>query len=80
MTITEKYIIDTYSLMFDNMPSISKIELLQKLANSLKIEKKTDKEKVFFSSFGAFASDKSADEIVKEIKKSRSFNRKNIEL
>lgn len=80
MTITEQYIINTYSSMFENMSSVSKIELLQKLANSLKIEKRTDKYKDFFSSFGGFESDKSAEEIIKDIKESRNFNRRNIEL
>ncbi len=80
MTITERYIINTYSLLFENMTSLSKIELLQKLANSLKIENRADKNKDFFSSFGGLESDKSAEEIIKDIKESRSFNRKNLQL
>ena len=36
MTNTEKYIIETYSVLFDSLSSIGKIELLEKLAKSLK--------------------------------------------
>ena len=79
MTVTEKYIIETYSSLFDGLNSTSKIELLEKLAKSLKKERKsTDKE--FFKSFGAFGSKKSAEEISKEIKESRNFNREDLKL
>ncbi len=30
MTITERYIVDTYSTLFEGLNSISKIELLEK--------------------------------------------------
>ena len=43
----EKYIIETYSEFFDNLSSIEKIELLEKLAKSLKRDNKV-KEKNFF--------------------------------
>jgi hypothetical protein len=36
-------------------------------------------EKRFYSSFGAFADDKSADEIIAEIKESRTFTQKDIQ-
>lgn len=36
------------------------------------------KERDFYKSFGAFASDKSAEEIIKDIKKSRTFRKKNL--
>jgi hypothetical protein len=39
----------------------------------LKKEKKS-KEKDFYKSFGAFESDKSAEEMIKEIRESRKFN------
>ncbi len=79
MTITEKYIVDTYSSIFDGLTTISKIELLEKLANSLK-KSNSNKKNDFFNSFGAFGSDKSAEEIVSEIKESRKFLRGEIKL
>ena len=77
MTHTEKYIVDTYSGLFDGLNSITKLELLEKLAKSIRKEP-TSKEKDFFKSFGAFASDKTAEEIVAEIKDSRKFREKNL--
>jgi len=75
MTHAEKYIIETYSGFFENLSSIGKIELLEKLAKSLKRDNKA-KEKDFFKSFGAFASEKSAEEIALEIRESRKFREK----
>lgn len=74
MTVAEKYIIETYSNLFEGLNSISKIELLEKLAKSLKRERKNS-DTDFFKSFGAFDSEKSAEQITKEIKGSRKFNR-----
>lgn len=79
MTVADKYIIETYSNLFEGLNSINKIELLEKLAKSLKREKK-DREKEFFKSFGAFGSDKSAEDINREIKESRKFNREDLRL
>jgi hypothetical protein len=36
MTATEKYILNTYSNLIDGLKSISKIELIEKLAKLLK--------------------------------------------
>jgi hypothetical protein len=72
MTTVEKHIIETYSGLFDGLSSLSKLELLEILAKSLKRERKTG-EKEFFESFGAFGSDKPAREIASEIKASRKF-------
>jgi hypothetical protein len=79
MTVAEKYIVDTYSNLFEGLNSNSKIELLEKLAKSLKKEQKSS-EKEFFKSFGAFGSEKPAEEIVKELKESRKFNREDLKL
>lgn len=73
MTHAEKHIIETYSGLFESLSSISKLELLEKLAKSIRKDNKT-KEKEFFKSFGAFASDKSAEEIAREIKESRRLS------
>ena len=53
------------------------VELIERLSKSLKKEKNS-KEKAFFKSFGAFSSDKSAEEIVTEIKASRKFREKDL--
>jgi len=78
MTVTDKYIIETYTNLFEKLSAVSKTELLEKLSNSLK-SSNNSKSKDFFKSFGAFGSDKSAEEIVKEIKDSRKFVRKEIQ-
>jgi predicted nucleotidyltransferase len=79
MTTAEKHIVDAYSGLFDGLSSSSKIELLESLAKSLKRNRKTG-EKEFFKSYGAFGSSKPAEEIVKEIKDSRKFRKKDIKL
>ena len=77
MTHAERYIVESYSGLFDSLSSIGKVKLLEKLAKSLKKDKKV-REKDFFKSFGAFASEKSAEEITTEIRESRTFREKNL--
>lgn len=79
MTVTEKYIVETYSSLFKGLNSTSKIELLEKLAKTLK-KGSGSADKEFYKSFGAFGSDKSAEEITREIRKSRNFNREDLKL
>ena len=79
MTVADKYIVDTYSNLFEGLNSMSKIELIEKLLKSLKVERKT-KEKAFYKSFGAFESNKSAAEISKGIKDNRKFKREDLKL
>jgi hypothetical protein len=77
MSYTEKYLVETYSGLFEGLSSLSKIELIEKLSKSLKKEKKIKKED-FYKSFGAFVSSKSAAEIIKDIRSSRTFRKKEI--
>lgn len=77
MSHTEKYIVETYSGLFEGLSSLSKLELIENLSKSLKVEKNT-KDTLFYKSFGAFASDKSAEEIIVEIRLSRKFRKKEI--
>jgi len=79
MTHAEKHIVETYAGLFESLSSISKLELLEKLAKSIKRGEKS-KEEEFFKSFGAFVSDKSAEDISKEIKESRKFRAKDLKL
>lgn len=77
MSSTDKHIIETYSMLFDGLSSLTKIELIERLTKSLKREKNSKKD-TFFKSFGAFGSEKPAEEIVEEIKSSRKFRNKEI--
>ena len=78
MTYTDKHIVEMYSGLFEGLSSISKIELIESLSKSLKADKKT-KESNFYKSFGAFASTKSAEEIISDIKLNRKFRKKEIQ-
>ena len=78
MTYVDKRIVETYSGIFEGLSSLNKIELIESLSKSLKTEQKK-KEDRFYHSFGAFASDKSAQEIIADIKESRKFRNREIE-
>ncbi len=67
-------LIDGYLQLLHNLSPNNKLDLISKLSLSLKTDI-TDKRKSFKKSFGAFESEKSADEIITEIRKSRTFNR-----
>ena len=79
MTFTDKHIVKTYSKLFKGLNEDSKVELIENLSKSLK-SKKERKDAGFYESFGAFESEKSANEIIAEIKSSRKFREKDIEL
>ncbi len=79
MTRVERHIVEVYSGLFESLSSIGKLALLERLTKSIKKDKKS-REKDFFSSFGAFASDKSAEEIISEIRGSRKFRAKDLKL
>ena len=78
MTYTDKHIVETYSGLLESLNSESKAELIESLSKSLKTEKKNTESK-FYKSFGTFASEKSAEEIIADIKSSRKFRKKEIE-
>ena len=77
MSYTNRHIVETYSGLFEGLSSLSKIELIESLSKSLKTDKST-KDSNFYKSFGAFSSEKSAEEIILEIKSSRKFRNKEI--
>jgi len=77
MTYTDKHIIATYSGLLEGLSSESKTELIENLSKSLKSERK-NKERKFYKSFGAFASSKSAEEIIADIRSGRKFRKKEI--
>lgn len=76
MTVTDKNILETYSNLFEGLSFSNKIELIERLTKSIKSNK--SKENSFYKSFGAFAFEKSAEEIVSDIKANRNFKDKEI--
>lgn len=79
MSYTDRIIVETYSGLFEGLSSLNKIELIESLSRSLKMEL-TTRETTFYKSFGAFSSEKSAEEIIADIKSSRKFKNKEIKL
>jgi len=77
MSYTDRHIVETYSGLFEGLSASSKIELIESLSKSLKIEK-TTKDNKFYKSFGAFSTEKSGEKITKDIKSSRVFRSKEI--
>jgi hypothetical protein len=77
MTHSEKKIIESYTPLIESLSSEGKLELMENLVRSIRLENKS-KEVDFFSSFGAFGSEKSADDISAEIKASRKFRGKKL--
>ena len=77
MTYIDRHIVETYKGLFEALNPISKIELIESLSKSLKTENKT-KENLFYKSFVAFSSDKSAEENIKDLRASRKFRKKEI--
>jgi len=77
MSYTDRIIVETYSGLFEGLSSLNKIELIESLSKSLKTEL-TTKENTFYKSFGAFSTDKSAEEIIADIRLSRKFRSKEI--
>lgn len=67
-------IIEGYLQMLDNLSPGNKLDLISKLTASVKSDI-TYKKSSFKKSFGAFQSEKSADEIINEIRSSRTFTR-----
>ncbi|MBD0351445.1 MAG: hypothetical protein ICV65_09865 [Flavisolibacter sp.] len=66
--------IEGYLGWLDNLSSSSKLDLISRLLASVKSDL-TDKKSSFQRAFGAFESEKSADEIIEEIRSSRTFTR-----
>jgi hypothetical protein len=78
MSIIDRNIVATYSDLFEGLSSLNKIELIESLSKSLKLKEST-RDSRFYKSFGAFDSEKSAEEIIADIKSSRKLRNKEIE-
>ena len=66
---------DYYFVFLKNLNHDSKLDLISKLSQSLKVSESKD-DTTLESLFGAFKSDESAEEIIAELRASRTFNRK----
>ena len=73
-TNTSSILIDNYFGLLSSLSRENKIKLIAKLSNSI-VDEVSEKEDVVDKFFGAFKSDKSAEEIIKDIRGSRTFNR-----
>lgn len=71
---TSTTLIDGYLQMLDNLSASNKLDLISKLTASVKSDI-TNRTSSFKEAFGAFESEKSADEIINEIRNSRTFTR-----
>lgn len=67
-------LIDGYLRLLDNLSPNNKLDLISKLTLTVKTDI-TDKKKSFYKAFGAWESKQSADEIINDIRGSRTFNR-----
>lgn len=67
-------IVDGYVGLLDNLSIDNKLDLISKLTASVKTDL-TNKKSSFKKAFGAFDSEKSAEEIIEEIRNSRVSTR-----
>jgi hypothetical protein len=67
-------LIDNYFGLLNGLSKENKLRLIARLSNSV-ADEVIAKEDVVDKFFGAFKSDKSAEEIIREIRESRNFNR-----
>ncbi len=76
-TNANSLLLESYFNLLRGLDRENKILLVAKLSNSI-VEEQPDKNGVIDKLFGSFESDKTAEEIIRDIKESRTFNR-NIE-
>jgi len=68
-------LIDGYLQLLDNLSPSNKLDLISKLTLSVKTDITRNKD-VFYEAFGAWESVETADQIIENIRASRTFNRK----
>lgn len=73
-TDTNTTIIEGYIGLLDNLSPSSKLDLISRLSASVKSDL-AEKNSSFQRAFGAFESDMSTEEIIEEIRSSRTFSR-----
>ena len=67
-------LIDNYFDMLSSLSKENKLKLIKKLSDSI-VEESADEDNLADKFYGAFISEKSAEDIIKEIRESRTFNR-----
>lgn len=72
-------LIDGYIGLLRNLSPDNKLDLIEKLTKSLRRDLSRNR-KSLKRAFGAFQSDKTADQLIKEIRESRNFTRYTQEL
>lgn len=77
-TNTNTILVDNYFGLLSGLSTENKLRIIAKLSNSI-VEKTEEKDDAVDRFFGAFKSEKSAEEIIEEIRASRVLNR-NIEM
>lgn len=73
-TNTSTILIDNYFGLLSSLSKENKMRLIAKLSNSI-VEETAEDENLADKFYGAFKSEKSAEDIIKEIRESRTFNR-----
>ena len=73
-TETNTTIINGYVGLLENLSTDNKLDLISKLTASVKTDL-SNKKNTFKKSFGAFVSEKTAEEIIEEIRNSRLLSR-----
>ena len=68
-------LIESYYAFLKNLGADSKFDLIERLSRSMKDSKKS-KDDSIKSLYGAFISEHSADELIDDIRKARTFTRK----
>lgn len=78
MPYAKEHIVDAYSELLGSLSKADIREIISRLSASLKKDRPVAEE-AFYASFGGFASDLSAEEIITGIRASRSFRRRDID-
>lgn len=67
-------LVNTYLELINQLGFNSKLELISRLSSSMKKKRKSS-DKSFFNLFGSFSDERSAEEIIDDIKSARTFNK-----
>lgn len=79
MTYIDRNIVDAYAALLKGMSTDNKKKLIEHLSEPV-LENESLVEEKFYSSFGSFADDRSAVEIIEGIKQSRKFRVKDLSI
>jgi len=74
MKSTNAVMIDNYFGLMRGLSKEHKIKIIAKLSNSI-VDEVAESDRLVDKFYGAFKTDKTAEDIITEIRKSRTFNR-----